>query len=85
MVFQESTSFCAQKPRKEALFDDIVMRSFNWSIARVAWFLVSVAIFGVGADNVVDALANELQQALLAAMVRTYATEDLAAVKAWVE
>ncbi|GKE12537.1 hypothetical protein Tco_1416088 [Tanacetum coccineum] len=26
--------FAAQKPRKEALFDDIVMRSFNWSIAR---------------------------------------------------
>ncbi|GKD93012.1 RNA-directed DNA polymerase, eukaryota [Tanacetum coccineum] len=32
--FRNQLLFAAQKPRKEALFDDIVMRSFNWSIAR---------------------------------------------------
>ncbi|GJR90004.1 RNA-directed DNA polymerase, eukaryota [Tanacetum coccineum] len=32
--FRNQLLFAAQKPRKEALFDDIVMRSFNWSITR---------------------------------------------------
>nr|GEZ89984.1 RNA-directed DNA polymerase, eukaryota [Tanacetum cinerariifolium] len=33
--FRNQFLFAANKPRKESLFDDIVMRSFTWCIARV--------------------------------------------------
>ena len=32
--FRNQLLFASKKPRKEVLFDDIVMRSFNWYSAR---------------------------------------------------
>nr|GEV62284.1 RNA-directed DNA polymerase, eukaryota [Tanacetum cinerariifolium] len=32
--FRNHTLFASNKPRKESLFDDIVLRSFNWCVAR---------------------------------------------------